>query len=399
MTPKLYTDLTIRDLVKGFYFDKNDWKGVNGWGGKLIIQPEYQRNYVYDTDNKDVDVIRSILRGFPIGLLYFRKRTDGKYDVLDGQQRITSIGRYVCQPYDFSVSLGEQWYKFPALPEDMREKIMKTKLVVYLCDGEKSEILDWFNTINIKGFELTRQEKRNAAYYGPFVTALRAEYSNKTDPRQNKWGHYLSGKPERQDFLEKVLAWRCGCKASDNPDDKAKIDNFLGEHRGDESISIVKNYFDTVIAWVDSVFPNTYPEMRDLPWNEYYEKYHTNQYDPDWVGKEVSRLMSYPRTVVTKRKGIFEYVLGGETPDLLRNLQVRIFSDADKHTVYERQTQRAESLHVSNCPDCEAMKSDHIYNFDEMEADHATPWSKGGKTTIDNLVMLCKHHNRLKGNG
>lgn len=393
MDPKLLTNVTIRELVKGFCFDKEENKGLYGLGGKLIIQPEYQRNYVYgnDNDKKAKEVILSLLKGFPIGLFYFRKRKDGYLDVLDGQQRITSIGRYVCPPNEFSIPIEDRWYKFPSLDKNLREKILNTEIVIYVFSGEESEVIDWFKTINISGTPLTEQEKRNAAYYGPFVSALREEYSNKNESRQSKWRAYVSGDPNRQELLENVLSWYCG--------GKDKINSYLGAHRTENNIKPVQNYFESVINWIGSVFPGK-PDskMKGLPWNEYYEKYHKNHYNPDDVASEVNRLMSMPDDEVKVKKYIYEYILSGESIDVLPKLHIRLFPENIKKTVYYRQTETARKNHTSNCPDCAAQGKNKLWDFKEMEADHATAWSKGGNTTIDNCVMLCKHHNRLKGN-
>lgn len=388
MKTTLKTDWTIEDICEGFAFSKSEGKGLFGLGGKLVIQPEYQRNYIYDKDNKDKEVINSILKGYPIGLIYFVKIDDNTYEVLDGQQRITSIGRYVNETYPFAIedSMGKPRY-FTSLGEDLQNLILKTTLTVYICEGTPSEIEEWFKKINIQGLPLTPQELRNASFHGPFVTLARQTFSNSGNSNMNKWQTYIKGNPKRQEILETALEW-----VSDG-----NIDEYMSKHRNDTNINELKNYFDSVIDWIDSIFEYTDKEVRGLSWGTFYKKYHKTPYNKSLITKRVNELMSDP--FVQNKKGIFEYILGEEThPELL---QIRLFDETTKKTVYSKQTSDAKSKKISNCPLC-AIGADNnskkIWDFKDMDADHVEAWSKGGSTTINNCTMLCKTHNRAKGN-
>jgi len=237
---------------------------------------------------------------------------------------------------------------------------------------------------------LNDQEMRNAIYSGPFVTALKALYSNSQNPMQQKWGSYVKGDPKRQEVLQTALEW--ASKGKDN------IEGYMAEHRKDGNIKPVTVYFDSVIDWVSSVFPTLYSEQCGLDWGRLYERYHNTPYNPEYTEAEVARLMA--DEYVTNKKGIFEYVLGGCRDTRLLN--IRLFDKHTIKTVYERQTQEAKAKGVSNCPLCAMSSNDsvrkHIYRPSEMDADHVSAWSKGGSTSIDNCQMLCKTHNRAKGN-
>ena len=187
MKKELFTDITVRDICKGFSFDKHEGKGLHGLNGRLVIQPEYQRNYIYDKDGKDVAVIKSLLKDAPIGLFYFVKTNNGMLEVLDGQQRITSFGRFVNDTYPFAVNdeNGNPRY-FKSLTKEEQELILNTPLPIYICEGTAQEIQEWFKLINIAGTPLNPQELRNAAYHGPFVTALRKVFSNSANSKMNK---------------------------------------------------------------------------------------------------------------------------------------------------------------------------------------------------------------------
>lgn len=387
MKTTLHTDWTVGDVCKGFLFDRNEGKGLFGLDGQLIIQPEYQRNYIYGDGKRDVAVVESLLKGYPLGLIYFVKNADGMYEVLDGQQRITSFARYVNKSWPFAVELDGKPRYFDSLDANQQKLIVDAPLTIYVCEGEPSEIQAWFETINIAGVPLVKQELRNAAYHGPFVTKAREVFSNMGNANMNRWQTYVSGDPKRQAILETALEW-----VSDG-----EIDEYMAAHRNDTDINELKNHFDTVIDWVDSVFEYTGSEMCGREWGRLYREYHKNAYSKDTVAKRVNALLDDSQ--VGDKKGIFEYVLGEEKDSRLLN--VRVFDKKTIKAVYRKQTAAAEAQGVSNCPLCAIghdANAKRIYKESEMDADHVTAWSKGGATDEANCQMLCKTHNRAKGN-
>jgi len=381
-------EYAIKDIVEGFQYNTLEGKGLYGLNGKLVIQPEYQRNYVYADGKKDVAVVESLLKGYPLGLIYFNKPSGDVLEVLDGQQRITSFGRYVIGQFAVKDENGLPQY-FSGLPVEKQNKILESKVLVYECEGSETEIKEWFKTINTVGVPLNEQELLNAVYSGPFVTAGKAEYSNSSNSNIMKWSAYVNGSALRQDFWATALTWVA--KGKDN------VGEYMSKHRHDDNIVEVKTYFDKVLTWVDSVFTKTYPEMSGLDWGRLYETYHKNIYDAAVAATRVDDL--YVDEAVQNRKNIWEYVLGGETDGKLLN--VRFFEDSVKKLVYARQTKEAEEKGVSNCPTCATgnnVNRTKMWNQSEMDADHVTAWSKGGSTTAENCEMLCKAHNRAKGN-
>ncbi|MBU0613878.1 DUF262 domain-containing protein [Patescibacteria group bacterium] len=386
MDTNLKTDITVKDICDGFVYNELEGKGLFGLSGKLTIQPEYQRNYIYADGKKDVAVIESILKDYPIGLIYFNKVTDDNLEVLDGQQRITSIGRFVTNKFAVKDENGMEQY-FSGIAKDKQDKILKTKLLIYECEGAESEIKEWYKTINIAGIPLNDQELLNAVYSGPFVTLGKEEFSNSQNANIQKWSAYVKGSANRQMFLERALDWVS----------KGNIDDYMSRHRNDKNITELKNYFNSVIDWVSSVFTDVESEMCGLEWGRLYEEYHKKSYDPAKVSKEVQDLYGDP--YVKNHKGIFEYILGGATDTKLLN--IRVFDEATKRVVYEAQTKTAKAKGKSNCPHCAIghdVNKEKIWSLSEMDADHVTAWSKGGTTSEKNCQMLCKTHNRAKGN-
>lgn len=386
MKATLNDKFSISEICEGFVYNELEGKGLFGLSGGLTIQPEYQRNYIYADGKRDVAVIDSILKGYPIGLIYFNQTDIDRYEVLDGQQRITSIGRFVTGKFAVKDKNGHEQY-YSGMAESQREQILKTKLLVYVCEGDEPEIKDWFKTINIAGVPLTEQEILNAVYSGPFVTLAREEFSNSQNSNIQKWSAYIAGDIKRQAYLEKALGW-----VSDGV-----IDSYMSKHRNDNSIVELKKHFDTVVDWVSTIFTDVEKEMKGLEWNRLYRTYHKNRYDPATVSASVQKL--YGDGFVKNRKGIFEYVLGGEVESKL--LEIRVFEDSTKRSFYEAQTADAKKKGISNCPHCAIghdMNKAKIWTLPDMDADHVDAWSKGGATDINNCQMLCKTHNRAKGN-
>lgn len=386
MKTTLKTDITVRDVCDGFVYNELEGKGLFGLSGKLTIQPEFQRNYIYADGIKDVAVIDSLLKGYPIGVIYFNKISDDKLEVLDGQQRITSAGRFVTNKFAIKDENGMEQY-FSGIATDKRTKIMNTTLLIYECEGTESEIREWFKTVNIAGVPLNNQELLNAVYSGPFVTLAKEEFSNSQNANIQKWSAYIKGSVNRQAFLERALEW----VSKDN------IGDYMSRHRYVDNITELKTYFNSVINWVSCVFTDVKSEMCGLEWGRLFEKYHKQSYDSSTVSAEVQKLYGDP--YVTNKKGIFEYILGGSKDTKL--LEVRVFDEATKQSVYAAQTAAAKAKSESNCPHCaighDANKN-KIWKLDEMDADHVAAWSKGGATSAENCQMLCKTHNRAKGN-
>lgn len=386
MKTTLNTEITVKELCKGFTYNDLEGKGLFGLSGNLVIQPEYQRNYLYAQDNKEAAVIDSILKGYPLGLIYFNTTEDGKFEVLDGQQRITSIGRFVTRKFSIKDANNNPLY-FNSMAEDLREKIENTKLLVYECEGSETEIKNWFETINISGIALNEQELSNAVYSGPFVTLAKSEFSNSKNTNVQKWSSYIKGNVNRQDFLKTALDW-----VSDG-----KISDYMSCHRTDDNIEEIETYFNTVIDWIASTFSVVHKDMQGLDWGRLYKTYKNTPYDHELLAEQVANLQSDP--FVHSPKNIYEYVLGGSKDKGL--LDVRLFDKVTKQKKYNQQTADAKEKEISNCPHC-AMSGNNnetkIYSLKEMEADHVEAWTKGGETDISNCEMLCVVHNRAKGN-
>lgn len=393
MKTRLRTDLTIRQICEGFQYSESEEKGLFGWAGKLTIQPEYQRNYIYANGKDDVAVIDSLLKEYPIGLIYFVETEKDKYEILDGQQRITSIGRYVTNKFAW-IDENDIPYKFESLPKDKQDKIYNTELTIYICSGEESEIKEWFKTINIAGKPLNNQELLNSIYSGPFITKAKEVFSNSQNSNLHKWLSYMKVEVKRQGLLEVALSW-----VSKDWEKDGNLEKYMADHRHDDNINELTSYFNDVINWVSTIFIDVKDEMQYINWGKMYEKYHKNPYNSNDVSRKLNEL--YSDYFVNDKKGCYEYILNGCKQEDTKLLNIRLFDEPTKKTVYESQTQTAKIKNISNCPMCvieNLSNKTKIWDYKDMDADHVTAWSKGGSTDISNCQMLCRTHNHIKGN-
>jgi len=352
-------EITISELAEGY--QDNAENGVVGYGGKLDIRPAYQREFIYKDAQRQA-VIDTVTQNFPINVMYWAVREDGTHEIIDGQQRTISICQYING--DFSHNM----LYFRNLQKDGQEQILNYKLMVYLCRGKDSEKLKWFETINIAGEKLSKQELRNAVYSGSWVTDAKRYFSKNNCPAYQIAQKYLSGTAIRQDYLETAIKWI----SNEN------IVVYMGNHQHDENASELWQYFQRLINWVEVLFPIYRREMKGIEWGFLYNEFHDKQFNTQKLEEEISRLMQDDD--VTKKPGIYPYVLTRKE----KHLSIRAFTESQRRVMYERQggicAITGEKLDIS-----------------QMEADHIVPWSKGGKTELSNGQMVSIAANRAKG--
>ena len=360
-------EIPVREVAAGFVDDPE--RGCTGYGGKLNIRPAFQREFVYNAAQRD-EVIRTVKKNFPLNVMYWVRSGDGTFEMLDGQQRTISICQYVTGGFSLD------YKSFRSLSAKEQQNILDYKLMIYICEGDDQEKLDWFKIINIAGEKLTNQEALNAIYACEWLTDAKKRFSKNNCPAYNLYRQYLSGKPIRQDYLETALKWiaaRDGLKAVESYMDAQK------QNRTPDADELWK-YFEAVFAWVDKTFPHYRPLMKGLDWGILYNEYGAKDWDAKFLEAEIKRLI-LDEDEVKNQRGIYEYLLSGDE----KHLNLRTFSKTMKLAAYERQ--------AGICAIC----GEH-FELKEMHADHITPWSKGGKTTPENCQMLCADCNRRKSN-
>ncbi|MEI0747099.1 HNH endonuclease family protein [Brachyspira pulli] len=351
-------EILVKDIVKNY---KNDIEnGVIGYNGRLNIRPAYQREFVYKDQQRDA-VIDTVRKDFPLNVMYWVINERGNYEMLDGQQRTISICDYV----DGKFSINYQY--FHNLEKDEQEQILNYKLMIYICEGSNKEKLDWFKIINIAGEKLFDQELRNAIYTGEWLSDAKRYFSKNNCPAYELANNYMKGTPIRQDYLETAIKW-----ISNN-----EIEKYMSENQHNTNANELWLYFQSVINWVNVIFPKYRKEMKGIDWGFLYNKFKNKKLDADKLERKITELMQDED--VTKKSGIYEYLLDGNE----KHLNIRTFSDNMKRETYERQN--------GICLKCK-----NHFEISEMEADHIKPWHEGGKTISENCQMLCRNCNRIK---
>jgi uncharacterized protein with ParB-like and HNH nuclease domain len=358
--------VTVREITSG-YID-NDFEGVFGFNGKLNIRPKYQREFVYD-EKKQQLVINSIINEFPLNVMYWVKNKDGGYEILDGQQRTISFCKFVNG--DYSTKIYGRTAYFHSLTREEQDKILDYKIAVYFCSGSEKDIIDWFEIINIAGEKLSSQELRNAVYTGDWLRDAKLKFSKPNCGAYLHSKNYVNGSTIRQEILETAISWIVGSR---NDDD---IRDYMSLHQNDDNADELWRYFQKVIDWVKLTFTTYRKDMKGLDWGYMYDNFNENTYDTAELEKEIASLMIDDD--VTKKSGIYMYVLTRNA----KYLSLRSFTENQKRQAFEKQN--------GICPKCGKQ-----FHISEMEADHITPWSKGGKTIPENCQMLCRDCNRRK---
>ena len=362
-------EIRVGDLVDGYTDISDDDPGaVAGYHGKLDIRPKFQRAFIYG-DKEQCAVIETLMQGFPLNVMYWADIGGGRYEVIDGQQRIVSICKYHASK--FSVGGGASPKLFYNLGKAEQNRFLDYKLSVYFCKGDEQQKLKWFETINIAGKVLEKQELLNATYSGPWLTHAKRYFSKPGDGADNMGGRYIKGATNRQFLLAAALDWISGGKAAD----------YMSAHQKDATADELREHFELVIRWVKKTFPDFCKEMCGLPWGRLYLEHKDDDIDLAELAKRVQDLMEDGE--IKRKPGIYEYVLTGEE----KHLNLRAFTPAQKRVAYEKQGRKCAYHKKCGCENAP---------LEEMHADHEKPWSKGGKTEQSNCQVLCARCNREK---
>ncbi len=365
-------EVTVGEITNGYV--NNEEQGVRGYDGRLDIRPPYQREFIYN-DKKQKAVIDTVLKGYPLNVMYWVRRSDDAecpYEVMDGQQRTLSICEYVAGKFSY------EFKNFFNQPADVQKRILNYELSVYVCEGEPSEKLEWFKTINIAGEELKEQEMNNAVYAGPFVSDAKRHFSKSNCGAYRLAKDLVNGSPMRQDFLAKALAWIAEHETrAGSP--KCAVD-YMAQHQHDPNANNLWSYFQNVINWSLTNFDvkRFKKVMKGVDWAFLYDTFGGQTLDSVKIGCRISELMG--DSEIKKPIGIIPYVLTGDE----HYLDLRTFDDKTKLAAWERQKHK--------CAMC-----GEEFDFELMEGDHITPWCKGGRTVESNCQMLCRECNRRKG--
>lgn len=377
--------MTVARLVSGYsdttrtvnQEDSSDPGRITGLGGKLNIRPPYQRNFVYEGDDLHA-VLRTVSNGHPLGVMYWMKNADGGYEVLDGQQRIISIAQFVAEQRFACGGLfnyaKDELKTFGSLAAAEQKALMNYQLLVYVCEGEDREREEWFKTINIKGKELSDQERRNAIYYGSWLDDAKERFSWNNCPGYRKGNRYIgkSVKVNRQGYLQKAIEWAALGDGRGDHGGEAALTDYMARHRNDKDAAALWDDFCRVIDWAETVFPDYQPAMQGADWGRLHHEHKDGKHEANAAKyqRRIGKLMADED--VSNKAGIYEYILTGHD----RHLSIRAFTAADRQAAFARQNKK-----------CKACKKPFALN--KLQADHIKPWSEGGPTILDNCQLLC----------
>ncbi|MGI9310337.1 MAG: HNH endonuclease family protein [bacterium] len=396
MPPPNRFPVTIGELINGYENTVDAKPGESGpghvvaLGGKLIVRPSFQRNFIYSEAEQQA-VIDTVSKGFPLNVMYWGVNADGDYEMIDGQQRTIAICEFCVNKFFGNKGLFgiSEPKKFRSLG-DNQQTILDYPLMVYLCEGTEDQRLDWFRTINIAGKALSDQELLNAVYRGTWTTDAKQRFGGSKTRGYRLGNRFVGGNVNRQEYVAAAIRWAAYAEGEKYAGNDA-VKKYMEDHRYKESAEPLEKHFKDVINWVQTTFPidpkrkDEMKEMKKVDWGRLYHEHHERDLGSDPFGDKIAKLMQDEE--VQRKHGIYEFVL----TDNEKHLNLRIFDEATKRTVFERQGRKCNN---KKCP-----KRGEELHLSDMHADHKTAWSKGGKTSIENCQMLCVDCNLGKGNG
>ena len=363
--------ITISQLASGYKNELNE--DVVAYDGKLIVRPNFQREFVY-TDVQQSDVIKSILLNRPLGNMYWLKHDD-KMELMDGQQRTISICEFVNGHSSFRGRF------FESLNDKVKEAVCNYPLQVFVCEGgTKAEEMDWFQTVNTAGEKLNAQEMRNAIFASPWVNQLKKYFSRPFCPATEELdaAKYINGVAIRQDFLQTALEWSAR-KHGVNGVHSYMESRYKTVEDGDDSELTEWTYFVEVLDWVKKTFKTYWRDMKGGDWNALYMEFGDRDLDVKKIDETVTRLHNDP--YVNDPKTIYKYAITENRNDISL---VSPDTPQIRSALYNRQK--------GMCAECgDAYAKLDLYTVPIV------PWEEGGKFTEDNLKLICKDCYRKTG--
>lgn len=358
--------------------------------GEIISDIELQREIVYSLE-KQVKVIDSLVIGVPLPAFYFWQNEDGKYEVLDGKQRIEAISKFMNNDLEYEGKNRKNTDK------EIQDKITNTNLSIIVCSGDEELKREIFFRINTLGVPLSDFEVLNGLYSGTYLEGL-TDYCKQ--PNVNK----CFGANSRGHNQYKILRY---ITARDyKKDNKNNLYDYIKKHQEEDFVKDQK-YVEDRLKFIKDVFDDPNKHI-DTYWY-LADKYLSGK--SNWVKykKDMNtRLKEYYKSdeyklSQKKQKDIEEICLGsisGLTLD-----PRRVYTEEQKIEYIDKYAIKSSDGSKCQCVMCKASfdlgeitEAATFFYANELEMDHKTPWSKGGRTELSNAQLLCKPHNIQKSN-
>lgn len=400
---------------------KKPWPilSVNSIMGKVDTNPPYQRPSVWTTAQKQL-LIDTIIRGYDIPKLYWRKisRPPFQYEVIDGQQRLLAIRDFISDKFTLpknadpldGVSLSG--LKYTGLPDDLRIAFDSYALdIVLVTSGDEDEVQEMFLRLQ-NGTSLKAQEKRNAmpGKMRDFVKQIAGHnlFINSVDFKDSRYTYDLIA---AQMCLLEIKGQPCNVKNSD-------LNKMYADQKGFDENSKVAKKIKRVLDYLYKMYPNKHPDLtrygvislyvivsamldryvitdkaKDIrKWFSDFEKYRLSEEEKD-IDRQDPEIIAYHEKIsnssdsfdsIKFRHEYLSKLLFASLPDLETKDNQRDFDASQRAAIFRRDGGR-----------CQICKTE--CSWDDWHADHIKPWSKGGKTIVENGQVLCPNCNLSKG--
>lgn len=389
--------------------------------GDLVLNPEYQRNYL-QTDKEASRFVESVFLGcvIPEVQLYEDEQTS-IIEVLDGQQRITSLIAFIegnLRLTGLTTIKELNGFTYSELPKELQKRYKNYVLVSRIVKASDEEYKFFvFERLNTGSKKLLPQEIRNCIYMGNLLKMAKKLSEEPIVDNIFKFAGLTNKRYAKAEFVLRTLSI-----SEDFPMIKGtvspQINSYLvrGKELSDLEIESIKDKYMYTIKIIsefigidcmlnnkneltktniEAVFINIYKyfDKKDIVQNsdKLKEAIHsmitTNQEYMVLNDKSTdSRNGIIGRTMLMYE--LFQDIIG-----INKNADKRCFELKDKiHLWYE-----IEKRHHRKGVKC-ALCNNEILNFNDCEVDHIIPWSKGGKTELENAQLVHSYCNKVKQN-
>lgn len=383
--------------------------------GDIVPNPDYQRDYVYN-DKQASKLVESVLLGIPIPTIYLCQEEDNSYSVIDGQQRITSLVKYLKNEFALSGlkelnELNGKYYK--DLPKEVKTKL-RTSSLSTISLLKKSSYLKYeiFARLNQGAVKLNPQELRNCIYRGSFNNML--DDIAASNPHLHNLFHDDNN---RKSYQERILRFFALRNYQDYQSSMLKtMNSFMERHQndGEDEIKAAKNKFNSTIDIIKQVLGNTAFMAFDRNKGTIYEKFSGSVYDSiiipfsffdkhslianadkireailkvkreDETYRDDTYAATGSKTRVIRRIEKIYSLISEITGDKSTNSERRLFTEEEKRMLFESSDKK--------CAICGNL----ILSLDDCEIDHIVPFAKGGKTELSNAQIVHRICNREK---
>lgn len=377
---------------------------------ELILQPDFQRNFVWDNKKCSL-LVESILLNIPLPIIYLAQENDDIDVVIDGQQRLTAIfnfidGKFSLTGLDVLNNLNRSYFK--DLDKEQQKQIQSYTFRVITLTKNNDENLKFniFKRLNTGAVSLNDMELRNCIYQGTYNNFIKKLSENETF-RKLIGIEKSEARMKDRELVLRFLAFCNQTYLNYKASIKVFLNNEMTKNINDKTLIELEKKFKDTLEVIENIFgekPFNRTNKKEYKFNvALYDVYMgvLCRYDKNLmirnsnkIKKAISNLIENDETFAksitfgTNKKENIDYrftklkeIIDNEIKD--DNKQDRCFSLEFKKELFEKDP---------TCKICNNI----IESIDMAEVDHIEQYGQGGETTVENARLAHRNCNRTR---